>query len=76
MIVIRFWIVDALAQVTSTMGARYWKFNGDSCQIEMVGVTTEPPRGSDSIIDCDCPVDNSSVCHVVRMYTSFTSLRN
>ncbi|CAL5345217.1 unnamed protein product [Camellia sinensis] len=30
--------VDALQQIAITMGAKYWKFNGDSCQVEQVGV--------------------------------------
>ncbi|RVW24982.1 hypothetical protein CK203_110154 [Vitis vinifera] len=35
------------------MGATYWKFNGDSCQIEMVGLTPQPPRGSEQSIVCE-----------------------
>lgn len=49
------------------MGAKFWKFNGDSCKIEMVGVTADPPKGSETGISCDC---NSTVCHVVTLYGS------
>lgn len=43
--------VDALQQISSTMGATYWKFDGDSCQIEMVGITPEGPVGSERSVD-------------------------
>ncbi|KAK9936653.1 hypothetical protein M0R45_013482 [Rubus argutus] len=56
--------IDALQEITSTMGAKYWKFNGDSCEIEMIGVTAEPPKESNSSIVCEC---NNTVCHVVKL---------
>ncbi|PQQ21786.1 putative LRR receptor-like serine/threonine-protein kinase RFK1 isoform X1 [Prunus yedoensis var. nudiflora] len=56
--------IDALQEITSTMGAKFWKFNGDSCKIEMVGVTADPPKGSEGNITCDC---NNTVCHVVTL---------
>ncbi|KAF3451337.1 hypothetical protein FNV43_RR07432 [Rhamnella rubrinervis] len=59
--------VDALEQITRTMGTKHWKFNGDSCQIEMVGLTPEPSKGANSSIDCECEVNNSSACHVVKI---------
>lgn len=68
------YIVDALQEITSTMGATYWKFNADSCEIEMVGITPQAPAGSDSSVDCECNFENSTVCHVVRMYSIFVLL--
>lgn len=65
------WIVEALQEITSTMGAKYWKFNGDSCEIEMIGVTAEPPVDSEKSIECEC---NNTVCHVVKLYSSLTLL--
>lgn len=53
------------------MGAAYWKFDADSCKIEMVGLTQEPPAESESSIVCDCSFEDNTVCHVVRMYISF-----
>ncbi|TKY60083.1 LRR receptor serine/threonine-protein kinase RFK1 [Spatholobus suberectus] len=58
--------VDALKEITSTMGATYWEFDSDSCHIKMLGLTPEPPDGSQSSIDCDCTFENNT-CHVVRI---------
>ncbi|XP_041023582.1 probable LRR receptor-like serine/threonine-protein kinase RFK1 isoform X1 [Juglans microcarpa x Juglans regia] len=66
--------VDALQQITSTMGAMYWKFNGNSCEVEMVGIAPEPPRNSESSIDCDCHFENNTVCHVVTIMLKGFSL--
>ncbi|XP_059435615.1 probable LRR receptor-like serine/threonine-protein kinase RFK1 isoform X3 [Corylus avellana] len=66
--------VDALQQIATTMGSTYWKFNGNSCQIQMVGMTPDPPRNSVSSIDCDCNLKNSTVCHVVRIVLKGYSL--
>lgn len=60
--------VDALQEITSTMGATYWKFNGDLCQIEIVGTTPTKPEGSESSVDCECNFENSTTCRVIRMY--------
>ncbi|XP_074326194.1 putative LRR receptor-like serine/threonine-protein kinase RFK1 isoform X3 [Apium graveolens] len=59
--------IDALQEITSTMGATYWKFNDDLCQIETVGTTPTKPEGSESSVDCECTFDNSTTCRVVRM---------
>ena len=64
----QFFIVDVLQQITRTLGAVYWKFNSDSCVVEMFGVAEKSPRGSETNIDCDCSIENSTFCHVVRMY--------
>ncbi|PQQ21788.1 hypothetical protein Pyn_19826 [Prunus yedoensis var. nudiflora] len=46
--------VDALQQITTTMGAKYWRFNNDACRIEMVGLMEKPPKGAQSNTDCEC----------------------
>ncbi|KAL2343249.1 hypothetical protein Fmac_004534 [Flemingia macrophylla] len=58
--------VDALQEITSTMGATYWKFDSDSCPIKMLGLTPEPPKGYSSRIGCDCNIENNT-CHVVKI---------
>lgn len=63
-------LVDALQQITTTMGAKYWRFNNDACRIEMVGVTEKPPKGAQSNTDCECYFENNTVCHVVKLYES------
>ncbi|KAL5053717.1 hypothetical protein RYX36_034399 [Vicia faba] len=59
--------LDALEEITSTMGSTYWKFDGDSCQIQMLGLTKKPPDGCQSSIACDCSSQNDTFCHVVRI---------
>ncbi|KAK4259527.1 hypothetical protein QN277_005850 [Acacia crassicarpa] len=59
--------VDALQEIISTMGSTHWKFDGDSCQIEVVGLTLVPPSGSKSSIGCQCFSDNVTNCHVVSI---------
>ena len=61
-------LVDALKEITSTMGAIYWEFDADSCDIKRVGLTREPPAESERSIVCDCSIENSTVCHVTKMY--------
>ncbi|PKI69049.1 hypothetical protein CRG98_010518 [Punica granatum] len=62
--------VDALREITGAMGAKYWDFDADSCEIRKVGLTQDPPKGSESSIGCSCNVGNDTFCHVVRMYKS------
>lgn len=67
-------LVDALEEIVRTMGSKYWKFDADSCEIKMVGVTQVPPKGSEHNIECKCNNDNDSDCHIVKMYSSLMSL--
>ncbi|KAG5041027.1 hypothetical protein JHK85_013503 [Glycine max] len=46
------------------MGATYWEFDSDSCHSKMLRLTPEPPKGSQSSIDCDC-TSEINTCHVV-----------
>lgn len=55
--------VDALQQIVQTMGAMYWKFDDNSCEVEMVGITPQSPLDAVSRIDCDCHYENNT-CHV------------
>lgn len=66
--------VDALEEIVRMMGTAYWKFDADSCHIEMVGLTQEPPAESERSIDCDCSFENNTVCHVVKMTLKRLSL--
>ncbi|XP_034212565.1 probable LRR receptor-like serine/threonine-protein kinase RFK1 isoform X3 [Prunus dulcis] len=66
--------VDALQQITTTMGAKYWRFNNDACRIEMVGLTEKPPKGAQSNTDCECYFENNTVCHVVKLMLKGYSL--
>ncbi|XP_028081409.1 probable LRR receptor-like serine/threonine-protein kinase RFK1 isoform X3 [Camellia sinensis] len=66
--------VDALQQIAITMGAKYWKFNGDSCQVEQVGVTPQAPSGSQSTVYCPCNFTNDIYCHVTTIVLKGFSL--
>ncbi|XP_047325633.1 probable LRR receptor-like serine/threonine-protein kinase RFK1 isoform X2 [Impatiens glandulifera] len=59
--------VDTLRTIISAMGSKYWKFDSNSCQVEMVGTTRQEPLGSESIVECKCNLENSSYCHIVRI---------
>ncbi|KAK4491621.1 hypothetical protein RD792_002376 [Penstemon davidsonii] len=58
---------DALQQIATEMGARYWRFNADLCEVEEVGVTQTPPSGSEGYVECNCNYNNNTVCHVTRI---------
>ncbi|GMP72074.1 hypothetical protein CsSME_00030238 [Camellia sinensis var. sinensis] len=67
--------VAALQQMATTMGANYWEFNSDSCQVKMVGVVTpQAPTGSQSNIECQCNFVNDTYCHVVSIVLKGYSL--
>ncbi|KAL9383710.1 hypothetical protein Peur_024033 [Populus x canadensis] len=59
--------VDALEEIARTLGSKYWKFNADTCEIELVGVTQVPPKNAEQRIDCECKNGNNTDCHVTRM---------
>ncbi|XP_021669949.2 probable LRR receptor-like serine/threonine-protein kinase RFK1 [Hevea brasiliensis] len=59
--------VDALEEIARTMGSTYWKFNADSCELEEVGITPEPPENAQYSIDCKCNNENNTDCHVIRI---------
>ncbi|KAH9604717.1 hypothetical protein KSS87_004211, partial [Heliosperma pusillum] len=58
--------VDILQQIVRTMGATYWKFDDESCQIEIVGVMLLSPSDAENNIECDCQLVNNT-CHVVSI---------
>ncbi|XP_037493924.1 probable LRR receptor-like serine/threonine-protein kinase RFK1 isoform X4 [Jatropha curcas] len=59
--------VDALEEITRTMGSTYWKFNADSCEIDAVGVTPVPPTNAKHNIECQCNNGNVNDCHVIKI---------
>lgn len=65
--------VDALQRVVTRMGSTHWKFDADSCRIEMVGLTPKPPNAADSDINCDCNIENTTDCHIIKMYSFLNS---
>ncbi|KAL3741619.1 hypothetical protein ACJRO7_017131 [Eucalyptus globulus] len=59
--------VDALQQIAAKLRAKYWEFDGDSCEVVKVGVTTEIPKGAESTVACECNFLNDTFCHVVNI---------
>lgn len=60
-------LVDALQEIATTLGSRYWKFDADNCKLEMVGLTETPPPTAKQEILCECSPTNETDCHVVKM---------
>ncbi|KAL0363508.1 UNVERIFIED_CONTAM: putative LRR receptor-like serine/threonine-protein kinase RFK1, partial [Sesamum calycinum] len=59
--------VDALQQIVTDMGATYWSFDADLCEVEMVGISPAAPSGSEGYVECNCNYNNNSVCHVTKI---------
>ncbi|WCJ27268.1 Leucine-rich repeat transmembrane protein kinase [Euphorbia peplus] len=59
--------VDALKEITRTMGSIYWEFDADSCEVKMAGVTPVPPKNAEHSVECKCDNDNDTDCHVVKI---------
>ncbi|KAG8365577.1 hypothetical protein BUALT_Bualt18G0119900 [Buddleja alternifolia] len=59
--------VEVLQQIANDMGSRYWRFNAELCEVEMVGVSPTPPSASEGYVECNCNYNNSTVCHVTKM---------
>lgn len=60
-------LVDALEQVATTLGSKYWKFDAENCLVEKVGLTETPPPTAEQVIECECSPTNANDCHVVKM---------
>ncbi|KAG7647955.1 Protein kinase domain [Arabidopsis thaliana x Arabidopsis arenosa] len=58
--------VDALQQIATTLGSKFWKFDAENCKIEMVGLTEVPPPTAKQEIECECSPTNDTDCHVVK----------
>ncbi|WVZ23945.1 hypothetical protein V8G54_002489 [Vigna mungo] len=43
--------IDALKEITSTMGATNWEFDSDYCSVKMLRSTPDPPKESERRID-------------------------
>ncbi|XAR66614.1 Non-specific serine/threonine protein kinase [Bertholletia excelsa] len=67
--------VDALQEIATTMGAKYWEFKDDPvCKLEKVAVTTVSVNVPGNIVDCRCNFVNDTYCHVVRIVLKYLSL--
>lgn len=60
-------LVDALQEIATTLGSKFWKFDADNCKVELVGLTETLPPTSKQEIGCECSPTNENDCHVVKM---------
>ncbi|KAK4793991.1 hypothetical protein SAY86_011985 [Trapa natans] len=67
--------VDALREITTALGSRFWDFDEDTCEIRKFGVTLDPPKGAyTSSINCSCNVGADTFCHVIAVVLKGYSL--
>ncbi|KAM0005116.1 putative protein kinase RLK-Pelle-DLSV family [Helianthus debilis subsp. tardiflorus] len=68
--------VEGVEQIMTLMGATNWKFNGNSCQLEMIAQVPKPHPEAEANVKCDvdCNNGNSSECHVVSIVHKYYSL--
>ncbi|GFP96954.1 probable LRR receptor-like serine/threonine-protein kinase rfk1 [Phtheirospermum japonicum] len=66
--------VQALEEIASEMGATYWRFNGDICELDTVGISPTPPSGSEGYVECNCNYNNNTVCHVTKIDFAYNLL--
>ncbi|KAL3615152.1 hypothetical protein CASFOL_040813 [Castilleja foliolosa] len=59
--------VQALEEIAGEMGATYWRFNGDICELDAVGISPTPPSGAEGYVECNCNYSNNTVCHITKI---------
>ncbi|XP_051125516.1 probable LRR receptor-like serine/threonine-protein kinase RFK1 isoform X2 [Andrographis paniculata] len=59
--------VDALEQIAKKMGATYWEFDAQECEIVTVGLSPITPSASEGYVECNCNYNNNTVCHVTKI---------
>ncbi|KAD3336829.1 hypothetical protein E3N88_32348 [Mikania micrantha] len=66
-------VVD-VNNILVTMGATNWRFNGDTCNLDLISEVPTLTQEANASIGCDCNSSNNSDCHVVRITMKFYSL--
>ncbi|XP_024008635.1 probable LRR receptor-like serine/threonine-protein kinase RFK1 isoform X2 [Eutrema salsugineum] len=59
--------VDALQQIATTLGSRYWIFDPKACKVEKVGLTETPSPTAKQEVECECSPKDENDCHVVKI---------
>lgn len=57
-----------VSNILADMNATSWRFNGESCNLEMIFQVPRLSSEANASIGCDCNIGNDTDCHVVRMY--------
>ncbi|KAI7730072.1 hypothetical protein M8C21_004637 [Ambrosia artemisiifolia] len=68
--------VEVLEQIMTLMGATNWRFNGNTCQLDMIAQVPKLHPEAEARIQCDidCNNGNSSECHVITIIHKYYSL--
>ncbi|KAM0065156.1 putative protein kinase RLK-Pelle-DLSV family [Helianthus debilis subsp. tardiflorus] len=63
--------VVTVNSILTTMGATSWRFNGDTCNLDLIAKVPKLTQEANASTGCDC---NNTDCHVVRITMKFYSL--
>ncbi|KAL4563394.1 hypothetical protein LXL04_027435 [Taraxacum kok-saghyz] len=66
--------VETVANILADMNATSWRFNGDTCFLEMISEVPQLSTEANATIGCDCTIGNDTDCHVVRITHKWYSL--
>ncbi|KAI7750875.1 hypothetical protein M8C21_000170, partial [Ambrosia artemisiifolia] len=68
--------VEVLEQILTLMGATNWRFNGNTCQLDMIAQVPKLHPEAEARVQCDidCNNGNSSECHVISIIHKYYSL--
>ncbi|KAI3710106.1 hypothetical protein L2E82_39880 [Cichorium intybus] len=66
--------VVTVAKILADMNATSWRFNGDTCNLDMIFEVPKPSSEANATIGCDCNIGNDTICHVVRITHKWYSL--
>ncbi|KAI7758000.1 hypothetical protein M8C21_018721 [Ambrosia artemisiifolia] len=56
------------------MGATGWRFNGDTCNLDLIAEVPKLTPEANATTGCECNITNNTDCHVVRITLKFYSL--
>ncbi|CAH1448598.1 unnamed protein product [Lactuca virosa] len=66
--------VVTVSNILADMNATSWRFNGESCNLEMIFQVPRLSSEANASIGCDCNIGNNTDCHVVRITHKWYSL--
>ncbi|XP_076932830.1 putative leucine-rich repeat receptor-like serine/threonine-protein kinase At3g14840 [Bidens hawaiensis] len=66
--------VVTVNSILTTMGATNWRFNGDTCNLDLISEVPKLTQEVNASTGCDCNINNNTDCHVVRITMKFYSL--
>ncbi|KAL7592956.1 hypothetical protein Lser_V15G32444 [Lactuca serriola] len=66
--------VVTVSNILADMNATSWRFNGESCNLEMIFQVPRLSSEANASIGCDCNIGNDTDCHVVRITHKWYSL--